>query len=210
MTADWFNLASFLLIYSLAIISPGPNFIMVANTSLAGSRRVALLAALGVAVGSGIFALAGMLGLIVLVKTLPYFRQVMPFIGGGYLGYLGICMVRDRHAGVAQASSRPAGLSTAPLFSAFRTGLLTNLTNPKAWAFYISLFTVIIAPGYSVWMKALLVVLMFLISLSWYAFVVLLITNSRIRPLFHRFRPSIQTILGLFLLLLGVRLLFVG
>lgn len=207
MNADLPNIASFLLIFSFAIISPGPNFIMVANTSLAGSRRVALHAALGVAVGSGVFALAGMLGLIMLIKSLPYFDQVMPVVGGAYLAWLGFRMVRDRHAGIPAGPDAILATELIPSFSAFRTGLLTNLTNPKAWAFYVSLFTLVMSPQSQPWVKVLLAVLMFFISLFWYASVALLISSERIRPLFTRIQPGIQLLLGLLLLVLGSRLL---
>jgi threonine/homoserine/homoserine lactone efflux protein len=206
MDATWLNITSFLLIFTLAIVSPGPNFIMVANTSLAGSRRVALFSAFGVAVGSGLFALAGMLGLIVLVETLPYFDRVMPVVGGGYLTWLGGRMVLARRAGLARAAAVP--LPPVPSLSAFRTGLLTNLTNPKAWAFYISMFTLVMSPQCPAWAKAMLVVLMFFISLFWYVTVALLISSEHIRPLFQRSQPVIQSVLGLTLMVLGVRLLF--
>jgi threonine/homoserine/homoserine lactone efflux protein len=208
MNPDWLNIATFLLIFVFAIISPGPNFIMVSNTALAGSRRIALLAAFGVAVGSGIFAVAGMLGLIVLVKTLPYFDEMMPVIGGGYLAYLGVRMIRERHAALSAEPWLNAAARQVSSFSAFLTGLLTNLTNPKAWAFYVSLFTLVMTPQTPPWTKSLLVILMFLISLFWYGTVVLLISSERIRPLFSQFRPLIQTTLGLLLVYLGVRLFF--
>ena len=204
MDAVWLNILSFLLVFTLAIISPGPNFILVAGTSLAGSRREALQTAFGVAVGSGIFALSGLVGLLVLVKTLPYFDTLMPIAGGAYLLYLGIRMIRERSVMLA---ADPGVSQPGSHLAAFRTGLLTNLTNPKAWAFYLSMFTLMLAPGCPLWGKALLAVLMFLISYCWYTTVVLLITDRRTRPLFDRSLPAIQTVLGVSLVAMGGRLL---
>lgn len=207
MDPIWLNIISFLLIFTFAIVSPGPNFIMVATTSLAGPRRVALLAAFGVAVGSGIFALAGMLGLIVLVGSLPYFDQIMPLVGGSYLIYLGLRMVLARPAGIpAVAGGAQDSMPEVASFAAFRTGLLTNLTNPKAWAFYISMFTLVMSPQCPVWARCLLVVLMFFISLLWYVAVALLVSNERVRPLFHKLQPVVHVMLGLLLVGLGIRL----
>ncbi len=205
MDAVWLNIFSFLVVFSLAIISPGPNFILVAGASLAGSRQNALHTALGVAVGSGIFAISGLVGLLVLVKTLPHFDTLMPIVGGGYLLYLGFRMIRERSAefsAVDVNTARPMSRRVA-----FRTGLLTNLTNPKAWAFYLSMFTLMLAPGCPLWGKVLLAVLMFLISFSWYATVVLLMTGRRTRPLLDRALPVIQSVLGVSLLVMGGRLL---
>ena len=205
MNVAWFDLLSFLLIFTFAIVSPGPNFIMVVNASLSASRKTALLTALGVAVGSGLFATAGMLGLMVLVRTLPYFDDIAPLVGGGYLVWLGIKMVRYRVGvrGEQVPRAHPVGRS----FSAFRAGLLTNLTNPKAWAFYLSLFTLVLSPQASGWLKTLLVALMFLISLGWYATVVVIMSQVHFRAFFDRFQNVIQGVLGLLLIGFGLRLL---
>ena len=205
MNSTWPDLISFLLVFTIAIVTPGPNFIMVVNTSLTASRRTALLTALGVAVGSGIFALAGMLGLIVMLKTLPHFDAIAPLVGGGYLVWLGLRMV-CRRAGM-QGGTAPGDRPAIRSFRAFRIGLLTNLSNPKAWAFYLSLFTLVLAPQTSGGLQALLVLIMFLISLGWYAAVVLITRGNRFRVLLDRFQPHIQGLLGLLLFGFGLRLL---
>jgi len=208
MNPDWLNILSILAIFTLAIISPGPNFIMVVQTSLADSRRAGLFTALGVAVGSGLFALAGLLGLILLVSSLPHFAVFIRLAGGGYLAWLGAGMLR-------KALRRPRGGAVVPgtvrsqasPARAFRTGLLTNLTNPKAWAFYFSLFTLVASPSTPLWAKIFLNIAMFLISFGWYAGVVLLLSDRRTQPCFLRLQPLIQGGLGLLLLGLGGRLL---
>ncbi len=207
MDGIWINITAVLAVFTLAIVSPGPNFLLVVDTTLGDSRRAGLYTAFGVATGSGLFASAGLLGLLLLVTALPHFSTVLSLLGGGYLVWLGCGMVlRRRRAGnVPTDAGRPARVPLAPL-SAYRTGLFTNLTNPKAWAFYFSLFTLVMAPGAPLWEKAFLNLAMFLISFSWYACVALLISDRRLQPLFLRFQPALQTILGCLLILLGGRL----
>ncbi len=62
MTDSWANIFPVLGVFTLAIVCPGPNFLLVSKTALADSRRAGLYTAFGVAVGSGLFALAGMTG----------------------------------------------------------------------------------------------------------------------------------------------------
>ncbi len=208
MNPDWINIAAVLTVFSLAIISPGPNFIMVVNTSLADSRRAGLFTALGVAVGSGLFALAGLLGLILLVSSLPHFAVFIRLVGGGYLAWLGLGLVRKaflRPRGSAMVPGMVA--SHASPLKAFRNGLLTNLTNPKAWAFYFSLFTLVASPATALWAKVFLNITMFLISFGWYSSVVLLLSDRRTQPHFLRLQPLIQGVLGVLLLGLGGRIL---
>jgi len=203
----WLNIFSVLSIFTLAIVSPGPNFIMVVNTALSDSRRAGLYIALGVATGSGLFALAGMLGLILVINSLPYFAIFAPLVGGVYLVWLGYKMIRSKRRDPSSAVFVPA-VATDILHpvAAYRVGLLTNLANPKAWAFYLSLFTLVIIPETPFWAKALLNLFMFIISFAWYATVALLITDIRIRPLFLRVQHLVQALLGILLIGLGGRL----
>ena len=206
MDSIWLNFISFLSIYIFAIVSPGPNFFLVVDKAVGGSRKEGLLTALGVATGSGLFGLAGMLGLLVLVNSLPNFSLAIRLLGGGYLVWLGFSMVRKSVQPKAELqgslSIRPAATSLA----AWRIGLLTNLTNPKAWAFYFALFTVVITPDFQPWHKVVLNSAMFLISFSWYALVALLLSSSRFRPTFQRVQPVIQLVLGILLIGLGGRI----
>jgi threonine efflux protein len=209
MNPDWLNIASVLAIFTLAIISPGPNFILVVNTSLSDSRRAGLFTALGVAVGSGLFVLAGLVGLLLVITSLPHFAGIVRLAGGGYLAWLGAGMLlgalRRR-----RADRLPAGGLRAPATAhrAFRTGLFTNLTNPKAWAFYLSLFTLVASPSTSPGVKIFLNITMFLISFGWYSVVAFLISDRRAQPHFLRLQPIVQGVLGVLLLGLGGRLLF--
>jgi len=193
-----------LTVFTLAIVSPGPNFLLVLNRSITNSRRIGLYAALGVATGSGLFALAGMAGLIFLISTLPHFALVSRYVGGLYLTWMGLNMLRVALA--IRRNHTPENSEPVKLLSplgAYRNGLLTNLTNPKAWAFYLSLFVLVVSPSTSVWGKTFLTVAMFLISFFWYASVVVLITNNQIRPAFMRGQIFIQGGVGCLLIWLG-------
>ena len=98
MDPIWFSFFSFLTVYVFAIVSPGPNFVLVVDRSLVDSRRVGLFTALGVATGSGLFGLAGLVGLIVIINSLPNFAVLIRMVGGGYLVWLGIKGLRARPA----------------------------------------------------------------------------------------------------------------
>ncbi len=206
MSQQWVEITTFLLVYALAIITPGSNFVMVLNTSLNSSRQTGVLMAAGVATGSGLFAMAGLFGLLVVVNTIPWFDVAMRIAGGGYLIYAGAVMLLAlRAAGQGTEREMPAIVAFSP-GQAFRAGLITNLTNPKAWAFYISLFTLVLIPDFPVWGRLFLCSAMFLISYAWYATIAVLASNQRLRPRLERLRPVVQGILGLLLIWLGCKL----
>lgn len=206
MESFWPALLTFLGVFTFAIVSPGPNFILVTNTALNRSRRDGLLTSLGVATGSGIFALAGLVGLLPLVHSLPHFKELMRFVGGGYLAWLGLTMLRTCRAEIVTVAAAGGGSDAASAAVSFRTGLLTNLTNPKAWAFYLSLFTLVMGPAFPLWGKVFLNITMFIISLAWYASIACLVSSRTFQPLFLSCRPLIQGFLGLLLMILGIGL----
>ncbi len=72
MDSVWLNVFSVLFVFSMAIISPGPNFVLVLNTALNRSRREVMYTALGVAIGSTLFAVAGLFGLILILDSSPF------------------------------------------------------------------------------------------------------------------------------------------
>lgn len=206
MSALWLNLLTFLAIYSLAIVSPGPNFILVFNTALNDSRRAGLLTACGVATGSGLFGLAGLVGLLLLLDTLPHFAAGVRLFGGGYLAWLGCSMVWSlRQAAPAELALGPAVVARSGA-RAYLSGLLTNLSNPKAWVFYLSLFTLVISPDLQLGHKLFLNLIMIAISLGWYSLVAMMISSELARPLFLTIKRPLQLVLGVVLVVLGVRI----
>ena len=177
MESIWPAIFTFLGVFTFAIVSPGPNFILVTNTALNRSRSEGVLTATGVATGSAIFACAGLVGLLPLVHSLPHFALAMRFVGGGYLAWIGLDMLRRCRSETVPTSvaGKVGGVSA---MAAYRTGMLTNLTNPKAWAFYLSLFTLVMGPAFPLWGKLFLNISMFLISLAWYVAVACLLYTS--------------------------------
>jgi threonine/homoserine/homoserine lactone efflux protein len=202
----WLNISSVLLVFTLAIVSPGPNFILVVNRSLTSSRRNGVYTAFGVATGSGVFAFAGLVGLLPLVKSLPYFMGFMRFAGGGYLVWVGFDMLRTSR--VRFESSEDGDRETSSPYIPYRHGLITNLTNPKAWAFYLSLFTLVMETSFPVWSKVLLNASMFLISLAWYVSVVCLVSSNVFQPIFLNYKALFQGVLGLLVIVAGVKVLW--
>jgi len=140
-----------------------------------------------------------------LVHALPHFADILRFVGGGYLLWLGFDMLRGcRNQPVQSSFNAPA--KTLPL-AACRKGLFTNLTNPKAWAFYLSLFTLVLSPQFSLWSKIFLNLTMFFISFAWYATVVLLVSSQSFRPVFLGLQSYFRAGLGILLMVFGLKVL---
>ena len=84
-----------ILVTTLAVISPGADFAMVTRTSLLRSRSAGLWVALGI--GCGVLVHVGytLLGLGVLLQSLPWLFTLLKWAGAAYLVWLGISLWRE-------------------------------------------------------------------------------------------------------------------
>jgi threonine/homoserine/homoserine lactone efflux protein len=129
---------------------------------------------------------------------------VIKFIGVGYLTLLGVQAIRRSRGDHAHTAA-----ATTPPRRPFVQGLLTNLLNPKAGAFFIAVLPQFVAAHESVLPTTLIFgavdSLVSLIALSAYAAVALAIGTALRRP---RARRLVDRFTGIVLVALGVRLAF--
>lgn len=200
MDTVWANIISVLFVFALAIISPGPNFILVVNASLNRTRGEGLSTSAGVAVGSALFAVAGLLGFMLLIQSIPHFQGIMRYLGSGYLLFLGFKMILSfRTQQILPEMNQYSLQSGKGWAGSFLQGLVTNMTNPKAWAFYISLFALVGHPDFPLWAKLLICITIFLMALSWYGTITLVISNHHFRRAFTRIQGWMNLAFGLIL-----------
>lgn len=125
-------------VITLGLLSPGPDFLLIVKNSVGGSRRRGLGTAGGIATGLAVQVSAISLGL----GAIPAAHlRVVQLIGVALLAYIGLRALLTR-PGEPEAV-RPAAL---PARGGFAEGLLCNVTNAKAFVFFVSLFAQVIRP----------------------------------------------------------------
>ncbi len=132
------------LIHILAVISPGPDFVVAIRNSLTYSRKTGVWTAVGFGLGIIIhvfYCIAG-LGLIISKSIIVF--NVIKYLGAAYLIYIGIksIMAKTSHLNVKNATHK----NDITVLEAIKIGFLTNVLNPKATLFFLSLFTLVINP----------------------------------------------------------------
>ncbi|MGW2403961.1 LysE family translocator [Streptomyces sp. NPDC001739] len=165
------SLLGFTLVAALLTISPGPDFAVVLRTALGSGRRAGLCSALGIAAGCFVWGLAGAVGLTAMLAASRTAYDVLRVAGALYLMWLGIQALRSarriRTAGASEAevpaavrevSGDGAGARPVTPLRAFRTGLVTNVLNPKVGVVYMSLLPQFIPHGAPVIATTLLLV----------------------------------------------------
>lgn len=191
--------------FIVLIISPGPNFLVITQLSISQSRQQGICAGLGVASGSIIWALLACTGLGLMFQQLPWAQPALQFLGGAYLIWLGSKSLRN--AG-AQPKPRNIGeLGIGSLGRAYRFGLLTNMTNPKALAFYTSVFTTVSTPGLPMWVRTAGVLIIAVLAISWFVLLATLFSIPAVQARYQRMKKAIDIITGVFMVAFGLRLL---
>jgi threonine/homoserine/homoserine lactone efflux protein len=105
------------------------------------TRRAGVLTASGLAVAASIWSSAALVGLSAVFAGTPWLYNGLRIVGGIYLFYLGIGMLRQSCGTSATAWSNPQ-INTD--WTAFWLGLFTSLANPKALLFFAGLFTALL------------------------------------------------------------------
>jgi threonine/homoserine/homoserine lactone efflux protein len=197
----------FLGVSALVICTPGQDTALTIRNTLLGGRSGGAATALGVSAGTGIWTLAVSAGLaVILVASGPLFLAVR-LAGAAYLIYLGVhsFMKAATHADgtVEHATRTEARLSSA---AAFWQGLVSNLSNAKMVAFFISLLPPFAGPHPTFVVLLALGMNFSLLTLAWlagYAFAVHRVRRVLTRPSIRR---GLDAVLGAVLVGLGLRL----
>jgi threonine/homoserine/homoserine lactone efflux protein len=171
-------------IWGIAVVIPGPNFFITAQTGVSRSRAAALCVVAGLALGTALWGLAGFLGIRWVFVTAPWAYLLLKVLGGSYLIFLGVrLLLRSARGGAdrTRAEARPL----RPVV-AFRVGLLTNLTNPKTALFVASLFASVLPANPAANLGFYSVAVMVFVSLAWYGAVALLFSTPRMVAVYGR------------------------
>lgn len=171
------SLIALLAVWIAAIVSPGPDLVQIIRLGSRG-RAAGCWAAVGIMTGNTIWIIASLAGLAALIGTYPQILTVLQLVGGSYLGYLGISSVRGalaarRQPATAVPAVRGAGAGASsngrigPV-AAWRSGVATNLANPKAVLFFGAVFAQFIRPDMGWGVAVLIAVIMIFTGLLWF------------------------------------------
>ncbi|WP_326834079.1 LysE family transporter [Amycolatopsis rhabdoformis] len=196
------TLGTVLLVYAPAAVTPGPNFVLIAHTAAAGSRRAALAVAAGVVAAGGLLATVAVFGLGTLLASTPWLATALRIACGLYLAWLGVRLWLKAKAP-----------TTGPLperRNAFGQGMLSNVTNPKAAVFFGSVLTATLPPTEPTPTKIAAIGLIVLASATWHLSVALLFSSPATQRWYDRVRPTLNRVVGTVLVALGIALAVTG
>ena len=186
----------------LALLSPGPDFFLIAQTALAQGWRRASGICLGVAVANGVFIALALGGFSALRPDSVWF-SLLQWGGCLYLAWLGSRLWRSSATPLLlpqKGQQRPP--AATGWFTGLRMGLASGLLNPKNALFYASLFSLLagtekeIQVFYGAWM--------FFAVLGWDLLVAIAMGHPAVVLRFSQHRGAIERTTGGVLILLAV------
>lgn len=199
-------LISIWLLHVAALLSPGPNFLLIAQLAASDRARSAVVAAFGVAAGAGLWAACAVLGVNAAFEAFPRLRLTLQVAGALYLLYIASRMWRSNGADL---NGRVRSVSA---FAAFRLGLLTNITNPKSALFFGSVFAASFPADPGPLLQGAAVGMVVINALCWHTLLAYLFSRERIRSAYslkHRVADRVAAAvigtLGLHLLAASLR-----
>ncbi|CDO06356.1 threonine transporter [Mycolicibacterium cosmeticum] len=191
MNADVLSLLTIAGAIAIGAMSPGPSFVMVAQTALSTTPRNGRVAAAGMGCGGLIFATAATTGLgAALIYAGPLFLA-LKIAGGIYLIYLGIRLWRS-----ANRESTTLQMQGDATRRTFVTALLTQLSNPKAIVVYGSVFATALPLHPASWLLIALPITVTAVEVCWYLIVATVMSRPGPRRAYLRGAKSIDRLAG--------------
>lgn len=125
------------------VLTPGPNMVYLVSRCISQGRLAGLVSLSGTFVGFVVYLTMANVGLAVVFLSVPWLYIALKAIGAAYLGYLAWRALRPGGHGLFE----PRALGRESRWRLFRTGLLTNLLNPKAAVMYLALIPQFVDPA---------------------------------------------------------------
>jgi threonine efflux protein len=193
--------AALTAVWAVVVVSPGPDFLVTARYATSRSRRAGLAVVAGIATGTAVWAAGALAGLELLLARASWLLEVARYGGALLLAWLGLRTIRS--AGTAPAAhGGPPATPRRP----WRVGVLTDLANPKAAAFWTGLFAALAPAHPPLWLQAASVATAVTVAGAWYGLVAVVFSLPGVVRAYRRARRRLDQLTGGVLLALSLRL----
>ena len=187
------------LAHFVALLSPGPDFFLLAGYAARYRMRGSAGLCVGIAFGNGLYILLAIIGWGIL-RQLPLLFTVIELLGALYLLWIGSLLVRSR----PQTLTGTDAQSTCPGFGKqLLLGLGSSLLNPKNALFYLALMTALLGPSVTLLQQTMSGIWMTSVVLCWDLLIVMFIGLPQIQRRLTRGILWVERIAGGVLIIFG-------
>ena len=190
------------LLHLFAVMSPGPDYVLITRQSIRYGRRVALWSSGGIGIGILFHSVLAVTGILFFIASNESYLLSLKLICSIYLLYLGITsMIYTSNFNQLQIDDNKWSYT-----GGFVAGLITNITNVKALLFFITLFGVVLN-SQTQGNLMLYGLYMAFATFIWFSLLSYIFTSNIFKSQFLRFFTIFEKFLGLILVIIALQLL---
>ncbi|WP_114634122.1 LysE family translocator [Vibrio splendidus] len=200
-------------IHFIALMSPGPDFALVVQNATRHGRQTGLYIALGLSCGILLHSLLSLTGISYLVHQQPTLFAIIQLAGGSYLLYLGYGALKATWQIIQNHNDDADIVNSNDLIltnkrQAFSKGFATNILNPKALVFFISLMSSLVPADMSLSGKGFALIILFGLSLFWFSLLAWMLSTKALQKKLSEATVYIDGLCGVVFSLIGVSILW--
>lgn len=190
-------------LHLLAVISPGPDFVMITRNSLIYSRKTGVYSAFGLALGIVVHITYCLVGIGYIISKSILIFSTLKLLGAGYLIYIGYKSLRAKP--VQKTTEETASQKNMGRLAGIKNGFLTNALNPKATLFFLALFTQVIHTTTPLLVKVLYGIEMSTMTFVWFSLVAIVLSHDKVKKPFASVQHYVERLMGVALIALGLK-----
>ena len=193
------------LLHLFAVASPGPDFFLITRQSTLYGRDISIWASLGISIGILMHSFLSIVGIYVLLSLYPDFIFYMKIIASLYIASIGVrTLLVNSQIEISPLSDQKNITAT----KSFVMGFFTNALNPKAFLFFIMVFSLISNTNSSNEIKILLGVYMAGATFIWFTLISISFSKISKGEFIKKNLPYLEKIIGVILILIALQILY--
>ena len=191
-----------ILLHLFAVMSPGPDYVLITRQSIRYGRRVALWSSGGIGVGILFHSFLAVTGILFFIASNESYLLFLKLICSVYLLYLGMTSIIN----TSDFNKNRVDDSKWSNANGFAAGMLTNITNVKALLFFITLFGVVLN-GQTQGNLMFYGLYMAFATFIWFSLLSYIFTSEIFKAQFLTFFKFFEKFLGLILVIIAIQLI---
>lgn len=200
-------------VHFVALMSPGPDFALVVQNATKYGRQTGFYIALGLSLGILMHAIFSLTGVSYIIHKHPALFALLQCAGGLYLLYLGSGALRSVASRWSDRNTQETLRSDSRLLlnnrrQALSRGFTTNILNPKALVFFISLMSSLVPASMSVPGKISALFILWSLSLAWFSFLAWALSTKRLQQRLLSVSIYIDALCGILFSGIGLVILY--
>ena len=193
------------LLHLFAVASPGPDFFLIARQSTLYGRDISIWASLGISIGILMHSFLSIAGIYILLSLYPDFIFYMKIIASLYIASIGVrTLLVNNQIEISPLSDQKNITAT----KSFVMGFFTNALNPKAFLFFIMVFSLISNTNPSNETKILLGMYMAVATFIWFTLISISFSKISKGEFIKKNLPYLEKIIGVVLILIALQILY--